>query len=110
MRYDEIGRLWVVEYSRSQRAFNTQELWRASEKNLFAFLDARESDYVIIAVAQDQKSANDICKLLNIRDDRTIPIQEDVARRLIQQIMQGYGKMGVSPQKPDGVNDDGDDL
>ena len=73
MRIDEvIEQVWVVEYSHSQRAFNVQQLGTALQDNLLALLEARQSDYSIVAVAMSANDANKLCAVLDSRDDHRV--------------------------------------
>ncbi len=77
----EIGdKLWVLEFSQSQKAFNTQLLKHAVKYNRDAFLRGEDSDYGIIAVSTDKASLSRLVEALDVRNDRSIPFtRTDIA-------------------------------
>lgn len=86
----DIPALWVVEYSHSQHAFNVQELYRAVQDSQSAFFDARPSDFAIIALADSHEQAMMIQKVLDVREDRTAPLDTAMARHLLKNVKRIY--------------------
>jgi hypothetical protein len=52
--------------------------------------EAPQSDYSIIAVTKSHKLAKDICKRLDIREDRTVPFGKADAARIIDDVRKLY--------------------
>jgi hypothetical protein len=82
--------LWVVEYSHSQGTFNVQNLHEAVQDNQLAFLEGRMSDYAIVALADSYAQASAIRKVLDVRDDRTVPLDPAMAQHIMKQVTKVY--------------------
>jgi hypothetical protein len=77
------------------------------ENNLLALLAARQSDYSIIAVAKSHKLAKEICKRLDIREDRTVPFDKSDADRIIDDVRKLYS---TATREGEPKDDDDDEL
>ena len=103
MDSETLSKLWVVEYSHSEGAFNTQTLIDALQDNMRAFLEARRCDYSIIAVAGTSKEANKLCAALKIREDRAIPFEHEHAHQILTQIDRYYKGFPSDPVSKGGL-------
>jgi hypothetical protein len=80
----------VLEFSQSQEQFSIRTLGESMRANLEAFVTARASDQVIVAVAENRSDAERLRQLLDCRRNRSKPFSRgDVIR--MKEVALGWG-------------------